>query len=159
MNIKDLNTYLFEIKRRDNPNFPEHALVPVKHSDKTANGLEKAIVAFLQAEGWQAERIKNTGRYVDESYTYVNVMGQTRKAGTGKYIKGTGTNGSADLSCIIRSKKQTVIPWKIEVKMKDKQSAAQKKYEQDVFKAGGHYSIVHNFTEFHAQYIWLLENK
>jgi len=154
MTIKDLNTYLFEIKRRDNPNFPEHALVPVKHSDKTANGLEKAIVAFLQAEGWQAERIKNTGRYVDESYTYVNVMGQTRKAGTGRYIKGTGTNGSADLSATIKGRSV-----KVEVKInKDRQSEVQRKYQADIERAGGVYVIAKDFETWHGWYLDFIGN-
>ncbi len=149
MNIKHLNQYLTDLKRRANPNFPEHAIVPVKHSDKTANGLEKAIVAFLQSEGWQAERIKNTGRYVDESYTYVNVMGQVRKAGTGRYIKGTGTNGSADLSATIKGKAV-----KIEVKIgKDRQSDAQRKYQSDIERAGGVYVIAKDFQSWHDWYL------
>lgn len=148
MTIKELNQHLTDIKRKENPNFPEYALIPVKHSDKTANGLEKAIVAFLQSEGWQGERIKNTGRWVDDSFTYTNVMGQTRKAGSGKYIKGTGTNGSADISATIFGRSV-----KIEVKIgKDRQSDYQKQYQAAIERAGGVYVIAKDFQGFFEWY-------
>lgn len=127
--------------------------------DKTANGLTKAIITWINLNGYQAERISTTGRYVDNSKIVTDVLGNRKKIGSGKYIKGTGTNGSADISAIIKSLNGTVIPWKIEVKMKDKQSEAQKRYEEHIMKAGGHYSIVHNFDEFMEQYNFLLQNK
>jgi hypothetical protein len=127
--------------------------------DKTANALTHAIISWINLNGYQAERISTTGRYIDNSKIVTDVLGNRKKIGSGKYIKGTGTNGSADISAIIKSLNGTVIPWKIEVKMKDKQSEAQKRYEEHIMKAGGHYSIVHNFDEFMEQYNFLLQNK
>lgn len=134
--------------------------VPVtKFNTKTANGLTKAIVTFINLTGGQAERISSMGRVIDERKIVTNVLGQTGLIGSQKYIRGTSTNGTADISAIIKSKKGNIIPWKIEVKMKDKQSKVQKEYELSIIKAGGEYSIVHNWEEFYLKYIWLLDNK
>jgi hypothetical protein len=61
-----------------------------------------------------------------------------------QYIKGTSTNGTADISATIKGRSV-----KIEVKIgKDRQSDAQKQYEQDVIKAGGLYFIARDFDSF-----------
>ena len=152
MTTKELNIHLTEIKIKEHPNFPAHAIVPTKHSDKTANGLEKAIVAYLQSEGWQAERIKNTGRWIDNSEIVTNVLGQQKKIGTGKYIKGTGTNGSADVSATIFGRSV-----KIEVKIgKDSQSDAQRKFQLSIERAGGVYVIAKDFQNWHSLYVGFL---
>ena len=70
-------------------------------------------------------------------------MGRTRKIGSGKWIPTSGQKGTADISAVIRGNAV-----KIEVKMKDKQSEAQKKYQQQVEQAGGTYQIVRSFSEF-----------
>lgn len=134
--------------------------VPVtKFNTKTANGLTKAIVTYINLIGGQAERVSSMGRVIDGRKVVTNVLGQQGIIGSQTYIKGTSTNGTADISAIIKSKKGNIIPWKIEVKMKDKQSKVQKEYEQSIIKAGGEYSIVHNWDEFFYKYIWLLDNK
>lgn len=119
--------------------------VPVtKFSDKTANGLEKCIVAYINLNGGIAERRANTGRYIDDSKVITDVSGFSRRLGTGKYIPGTGRNGTADCSGIYKGK-----PIAIEVKIgKDRQSEAQKKYQQDFEKVGGIYIIAKTFTQF-----------
>jgi hypothetical protein len=127
-----------------------HPLVPKeyvprrKYTDKTANGLTKAIVDFLNLSGHQAERINTTGRYVDGSKTYTDTLGHTRKIGSGKWIKGTTTRGSADISSIIKG-----YSVKIEVKIgNDRQSDHQKEYEEAVKNAGGQYWIAKDFDTF-----------
>ena len=133
--------------------------VPVtKFNTKTANGLTKAIVTYINLIGGQAERISTTGRMLDTRKAVTNVLGQRGLIGSQTYIPGTSTKGSADISSIIKSKKGVVIPWKIEVKMKDKQSENQKIYEEQIKKAGGEYSIVHNWDEFYSKYICLIES-
>lgn len=128
-------------------------VVKAKYSDKTANGLTKAIIAWINLNGYQAERISTTGRYVDNSKIVTDVLGNRKKIGSGKYIKGTGTNGSADISATIKGKSI-----KIEVKIgKDKQSEAQIKYQQMIEKAGGIYFIAKNFDEFYGFYITLVK--
>jgi len=124
----------------------------VAYTDKTANGLTKCVISWLTLNGWQAERISTTGRYIDNSKIVTNVLGQQMKIGTGKYIKGTGTNGSADISSTIKGYS---IKW--EVKMKDKQSDAQKAYQAAIEKAGGKYFIIHDFDEFMMLYKGIME--
>lgn len=117
-------------------------------SDKTANKLTKSVITFLKLHGYQAERISNMGRYIDNSKTFTDAVGFTRKIGTGKYIKGTGTNGTADISATIKGKSV-----KIEIKIgKDIQSNDQKKYQSDVERAGGLYWIVKDWDGFITQY-------
>ena len=142
MTLHDLQT--LDHSERCKHTLMRHDYVPmVKFSDKTANGLTKAVIRFLQLHGWQAERISNTGRYIDDSKIVTDTCGFQRKIGSGKYIKGSGTNGTADISATIKGRSV-----KIEIKMKDKQSDAQKKYQADVERAGGVYWLVHSFSEF-----------
>ena len=116
-------------------------------SDKTANKLTKAVIRYLQLNGYQAERISNMGRYIDESKVVTDAVGFTRRIGSGKYIKGTGTNGTADISSTIAGRSV-----KIEIKIgADKQSEAQKKYQTDVERAGGLYWIVKDWNGFIEQ--------
>ena len=115
-----------------------------KFEDATANGLTKCIITWLSVNGWQAERISNTGRYIDESKIVTDVMGHTKKIGSGKYIKGSGTKGTADISATVKGRSV-----KIEVKIgKDRQSDVQKKYQADIEKSGGIYFIATDFDYF-----------
>jgi hypothetical protein len=124
-----------------------------KFTDATANGLTKCIVRWLNLNGWQAERISTTGRYIDNSKVVTDVLGNRKKIGTGKYIKGSGTNGSADISATIKGRSI-----KIEVKIgKDTQSDDQKKYQEMIEKAGGIYFIATDFDEFMMFYKGIIE--
>jgi hypothetical protein len=122
---------------------PTDYVVRTKYIDTTANGLTKCVTDYINLIGGQAERISNTGRYIDESRIVTDVLGNRKKIGSGKYIKGQGTNGTADISATYKGKSI-----KIEIKMKDKQSEAQKEYQQAIERAGGIYFICHNFDEF-----------
>jgi hypothetical protein len=122
---------------------PTDYVVRTKYIDTTANGLTKCVIDYINFSGGQAERISNTGRYIDDSKIVTDVLGNRKKIGTGKYIKGTGTNGTADISATFKGKSI-----KIEIKMKDKQSEAQKEYQQAIERAGGIYFICHTFDEF-----------
>lgn len=133
------------------PNMHPECIPRPVYSDKTANGLTKMVIDWITLNGGQAERISNMSRYIDSSKVVTNVLGQRMKIGSGKFIPGAGTNGTADISAIIKGKSV-----KIEVKMKDKQSEAQKKYQESVERAGGIYYIVRSFDEFMEKYISLL---
>ncbi len=125
------------------------------YTDKTANGLTKCIVHWINLNGYQAERISTTGRYIDNSKVVTDVLGNRKKIGTGKYIKGSGTNGSADISATIKGRSI-----KIEVKIgKDRQSEAQIEYQKMIEKAGGIYFIAKDFDEFIEFYKRIIENK
>ena len=141
--MKDLNDIAQEAQRRKYPNVPDHALPKPRYTDKTANGLTKAIIDYLRLQGWQAERINTQGRYIDESKTYVDVLGHARRIGTGKYIPTSGQKGSADISATITGRSV-----KIEVKMKDKQTENQKEFQRQIEASGGIYFIARSWKDF-----------
>ena len=132
---------------------PPEYIVRTKYTDKTANGLTKAIVKWINLNGYQAERISTSGRWVDNSKIVTDVLGNRKKIGSGKYIKGSGTKGSADISATIKGKSI-----KIEVKIaKDKQSEAQKEYQKAIERAGGIYFIAKDFDSFYEFYTTLVK--
>jgi len=94
-----------------------------------------------------AERINSTGRYIDNSQVFEDVLGRTRSIGTGQWLPTSGMKGTADVSATIRGRSV-----KIEIKMKDRQSEDQKKYQLAVEQAGGIYLIIRSFQEFHDWY-------
>ncbi len=98
--------------------------------------------------GYQAERISNTGRYVDSKKMVKDIQGTTKQIGSGQYIPGTGTKGTADISATIKGKSV-----KIEVKFgKDRQSEAQKEYQSTIERSGGIYYIAKDFETFYNFY-------
>jgi hypothetical protein len=115
-----------------------------KYTDITANGLTTCIVDWINLNGYQAERISTTGRYIDNTKIVTDILGNRKKIGSGKYIKSSGAVGSADISATIKGKSI-----KIEVKIgSDRQSEAQKNYEYNITKAGGVYFIAKDFDSF-----------
>ena len=127
---------------------PTHCIPKPKFSDSSANNLTKAIIKYIELMGYQAERISNTGRYIDNKKMVKDIQGQTKQIGSGQYIPGTGTNGTADISATIKGKSI-----KIEVKFgKDRQSDAQKEYQQNIERSGGVYYIAKDFESFYNFY-------
>ena len=132
------------------PNFPPAYITGTikPFEDKTANGLTRCVTDHIRLNGGQSERISNTGRYIDDSKIVTDTIGIQRKIGSGKYIKGQGTNGTADISATIKGRSV-----KIEIKIgADKQSEAQKKYQTAIESAGGVYIIVKTYAEFKEWY-------
>ena len=65
--MKTLNLMELEAVKKRYPNVPYP--VATKHSDRTANGLPKGIIAFLRLSGHQAERISEIRTFkIDRSY-------------------------------------------------------------------------------------------
>lgn len=127
--IKELERQYHEAKKLKYPKAPKEYLVYTKFRDDKTNDLTKCVMAYTRLQGYFIERINSSGRFIN-----------------GKWIKGTGTNGTADLSAIINGKSV-----KIEIKCKatkDRQSEAQKKYQKQVEKAGAVYIVVGTFEEF-----------
>lgn len=128
-----------------NPNY----IVGSKFNDKTANGLTKAVITFINLSGGQAERINNMGRRIDKTKVHTTVTGFRQVVGSVEWQKGSGTKGTADISATING-----LSVKIEVKIgKDKQSDHQKKYEANITQAGGMYLIAKEFTPFVKWYV------
>jgi hypothetical protein len=144
--LKALEKLSFNAKRLRYPNNPY--LVADIFEDKTANGLTKAIIEFLRLSGHQAERISTTGRPIDKRQIFTDILGNTRQIGSIDWIKGTVTNGSADISATIKGRSV-----KIEVKIgNDRQSPAQKEYQKAIQTAFGIYYIARTFANFVTWY-------
>lgn len=150
--LKTLSELAFKKLKDKYPTVPGFALPRLKYCDKTANGLTKCIIDFIELTGGQAERINNTGRQLDERKTYTDTLGNSRTIGSVKWIKGTGTNGTSDISATIQGKSV-----KVEVKIgADKQSDKQKEYQQAIEKAGGIYFVAKDFNSFYKWYLQLV---
>ena len=150
--MKQLSELEYKNRYADKPNFPEYAKHKRKYSDKTANGLTRCIVDFLNLSGHFAERISTTGRPLDKRKTVTDVIGRTRQIGQLTWIPGTSTRGSADISATVNG-----LSIKIEVKKRDSQSDHQKIYQQKIERAGGLYWICRNFDDFIEKYNNLLK--
>jgi hypothetical protein len=148
--VKSLEAMADQAARAKYPDTPAHFLAPRKFRDDAANSLTNCIIQFLQLSGHQSERISNTGRRIDTRTTFKDVTGQSRTIGGSHWIKGTGCNGSSDISSTIAGRSV-----KIEVKCaatKDRQSEAQKKYQLSIEQAGGLYVIATTFEGFLTWY-------
>lgn len=131
------------------PSINPDYIVGTKFNDKSANALTKAILAFINLSGGQAERINNMGRMIDRSKVVSDVLGRQRTVGSVEWQKGTGTKGTADISATVCG-----LSVKIEVKFgKDKQSDDQKKYQEQITSAGGIYLIAKEFSPFVKWYV------
>jgi hypothetical protein len=136
------------------PNVPKYALSAPKYEDKTANGLTKCIIEFLQLSNHQAERINTMGRPIDNRKQVTDVIGRTKTIGSMTWGKSTATKGSADISATIQGRSV-----KIEVKIgADRQSNDQKVYQANIEKSGGKYWIAKNFDDFIKKYDDFLES-
>lgn len=127
--VKALEKLYHAHKVAQRPNVPEKWIPETKFRDDKTNDLTKCVVAYTKVKGHFIERISSTGRYVG-----------------GRWIKGSGTKGTADLSAVINGRAV-----KIEIKCratKDRQSADQRKYQQQVEQAGAVYIIVRDFKEY-----------
>lgn len=135
------------------------AYVPKRtYTDRTANGLTKCIIEWINLNGGCAERIISTGRMIDHTKVVSNTLGQRMRIGSIGYIPGTTRNGTADVSATLKGVAGHVISWKIEVKIgKDRQSEAQRKYQADIERAGGVYTLARDFAGFILEYKRLVE--
>jgi len=146
--VKLLELLVFTEKRIKYPNIPIDYMAPVTFRDDSANGLTKCVIDYIKLKHGYAERINTTGRPIDNTKAFTDVIGRQRSIGSITWIPGTGTNGSSDVAATING-----LSVKIEIKVKrDIQSEAQKKYQHDVEAAGGLYYIAHDFTSFLTWY-------
>jgi len=149
--LKELREVALTYSRVKHPNFPEAARCTRNYSDKTSNGLSRAIIDFLNFSGHQAERINCMGRPQDNRKVVTDTLGDMRRIGTVKWLPTSGQKGTADISAVIYGRAV-----KIEVKIRDKQSEDQKSYQLKIEAAGGYYWLVRSFDEFLIFYNSLL---
>ena len=134
--------------RQKYPHIEPEYLAPRLFQDNDTNRLTVAVISFLKLSGHQAERIHTTGRVIDKTKTFTDVLGHRRRIGSMTWIPTTGTRGSADISATIYGASV-----KIEIKQgRDKQSEAQKDYQRAIETAGGYYVVVRSFQEFYDWY-------
>lgn len=139
--LRDLD---YQERRRRYPSAPEHAIPRRKFSDRTANALTTCVIRWLQLHGYKAWRQGSEGRYRPGA-TITDVVGRQRRL-KGTWLPGQN-NGAADVCCIINGRFVAV-----EVKMKDKQSEAQRRYQEEVEQSGGIYFIARDFESFAEWY-------
>jgi hypothetical protein len=148
---KEYKALLHELKLQryaiTHPNYPQDYIPKTMYKDSTANGLTRAICDYINYNGYQAERINTMGTAREKKTTAGKVIGVT-------WTKGTSTAGSADISATIKGRSV-----KIEVKIgKDRQSDAQKRYQENIEKAGGTYIIAKDFDSFVEWYENFIQN-
>jgi hypothetical protein len=148
---KEYKALLHELKLKryavTHPNFPPDYIPKTMYKDSTANGLTRAICDYINYNGYQAERINTMGTAREKKTTAGKVIGVT-------WTKGTSTAGSADISATIKGRSV-----KIEVKIgKDRQSEAQKRYQENIERAGGIYIIAKDFDSFVEWYENFIQN-
>jgi hypothetical protein len=147
-NKDKLNALMMEQLKQKYPNMPEAYIPKTDWTDNSANALTKCVIAWIQFNGGQAERISSQGQYREGAKIQVGsgIMAHTKQL-PGKWTPGQSTKGTADISATIRGRSV-----KIEIKQKDKQSEAQKQYQQAIENAGGVYIIVRDFDSFMVWY-------
>jgi hypothetical protein len=151
--VKELERIAFEKLKEKYPSFPFP--IKAKYTDQTSNGLTKCVIDYIEFRGFQAERINSTGRQLDGRKSSTDILGSVRTIGSVKWIKGSGTVGTSDISATIQGR--SVI---IEVKClqtNDRyQSKGQIDYQKQIEAAGGFYLIVRTFQDF---YDWFNRKK
>jgi len=147
----ELKKLALKATRNKYPSVPDHALPRKKYTDKNTNGLTKAIIEWINLNGFQAERINSMGRRIDKRKKVKDVLGNERMIGSVKWIKSTSQTGTADISATIKGKSV-----KIEVKCLNTgdnyQSPEQKLYQKQIEQAGGVYVIARTFQGFYEWY-------
>lgn len=147
MTLRQLATAYSEMKYRDST-VPAHCRPSHSFSEKSANDLTKAVLGWFEVKGIKAMRQSTEGRYLPGS-TVENVIGQkiTQK---GKWIPRSKQGiGQGDIRVLLPPHGRTM---EIEIKYgKDRQSDAQKKYQEELEQAGGIYLIVKSWDGFIEQ--------
>jgi hypothetical protein len=141
--LKALELEILKAKSSMNPRYLEGLIT--KWNDNSANTLTASIIFYINATGNQAERIGNQGQYREGNKIQVGTgeIAYTKQL-PGKWTPGQGTKGTADISATINGKSV-----KIEVKYgKDRQSDAQKQYQEKIETAKGIYYIARDFDTF-----------
>jgi ribosomal 50S subunit-recycling heat shock protein len=142
---QQLQQLYHEANRQKYPSFPDNLRPSKAIKTTTANGLTKAVVDFLNLSGHFATRINNTGTWVKEK-AHVN---------GGYYRPSTQVKGIADINATINGR--TVA---IEVKIgRDRQSDAQRAYQDRIERSGGTYWIVKDFDQFYELYNNFINDK
>jgi hypothetical protein len=136
-----------EYSRKRWPNVPDYARTYPPHFSKSnsTNGLTACVITYIELLGWTAERTGNEGRVIDNTKTHVDVLGRVRQTGSVDRIKSSGKKGTSDIKAVIGGRFVA-----IEIKnenTRDRMSANQIAYRDQVIRSGGIYKIMTNLDE------------
>ena len=132
MNALQYLRQLHEAAQRERyPNVPSHARVKPTYSDKSANELTKAVLAYIRFSGGWATRVNSTG-----------VFDERRQ----QWRTGNTVPGTPDIMGTLADGRFIGV----EVKTgSDRQSDQQKAVEKAVKQSGGIYLVARSFQEFY----------
>ena len=135
-----------DAKRQLFKNVPGHAIVKTKFEDRSANGLTRCVLHFLQLRGHWATRVNTTGRLL-QGKEYIDVLGH-RKQMKSTWVPGTTKRGTADIHAVIDGRHCS-----IEIKVgRDRMSKEQLATKAAIEKSGGLYFVAKDFESFFAWY-------
>lgn len=144
MTLKELSKLFVEEKHK---NIPAHCRPTKTFTDKTANGLTNAILAFFTLKGIKAWRQASEGRYIKEQ-SVINAIGQKVVTAKGKFIpRGKASKGIGDVVAVVNG---LFTCWEVKIG-KDRQSEDQKKFEKEITASGGKYFLVKTWDDFFVQ--------
>lgn len=141
MNLKELS---LAYSNKMHSKVPAHCRPMKTFSDKSANDLTKAIIAYAKVKDFFAERQSSEGRY-RPGKEVTNVMGQKKQL-PGQWLPGQG-KGKADIKALIKGRL-------IEIEVKhgrDKLRPEQIEYKQQIERSGGVYLVVKTWDDFYQQ--------
>jgi hypothetical protein len=122
-----------------------HLVEPVYPKVRESNGLQTAVVNYLNWQGHRAKRINNMGRLVDG----VEVTESGAKITAKKWLPSAAGKGQADVSATVWLGRSA----QLEIKAgNDKPSAHQLKEQAKERKAGGIYEFIHSIEQFFTWY-------
>jgi hypothetical protein len=135
------------------PNMKPSYIPREKLTDKTANGLTKAIMKYMTAIGGHGNRIQSQGQYVPDRKEKVD--GRSVVSMVGGWRAGTTKRGTADLMCAYAG-----VVVMVEVKIgRDRQSEHQKNYQLEIEGAGVPYLIARNFEQFTKDFTEIVNSR
>lgn len=154
--------HLKQLIKEDNekryPGIPVHARVV-----NTFNGLKnkeskelRRIEKFLNLiGGCKANIIINKGVMMNKGNAKYDFYTGQKTSGGMEFKRSGMQNGISDIVATIRGRSYSIELKRIYKNGRDRQSQAQKDYQEEVEAAGGIYMITHGFEDFHK---WFMEN-
>lgn len=143
-NLRRLQELELTADRKKYPNFPENARTTTRWGEGSANALTKSVMGWLKLNGYHAERVNTMGTPKDNRKVVTDVLGRSKQIGSIEWRRTTATKGSADIHAVIEGRF-----YAFEIKFgADKQSEAQRAYQENIERTGGVYLIVNNFDDF-----------
>lgn len=145
MTLRDLATI---ISKQEYANIPEHCRPKKTFSDKTANDLTKAVLAYFKYRNIKAWRQSSEGRYIQPEHVH-NVIGHRITVKKGRFIpRSKESKGIGDIAAVIQGQ---FTSWEVKVG-KDRQRDEQKKFQAEIEASGGKYFLIKTWDDFYFQF-------